>query len=109
MITSDNEQENASESTVIRGNFDIFYVAPSGGAEYCDERVCLSVREHISQATCLVFAKFLCLLPMAVAWTSYGGIVIQIRYVYFCFYERCHVCTMHILARNGRREKGVYL
>ena len=41
--------------------------------------VCPSVREHISGNTCAIFAKFLCLLPIAVARSSFG--VVAIRYV----------------------------
>ena len=42
-------------------------------AEYCNERVCLSVcvylsvRDHIFRTTRPMFTKFLCMLPMAVA------------------------------------------
>ena len=54
---------------------------PIGGALYCDERVrlcvcvCLSVRDHIFRSS----HRFLCMLPMAVARSSSGGVVI--RYV----------------------------
>ena len=49
-----------------------YYSAPNRGAEYCDEGVmcmCLSVCEHISEI-------FLCMLHMAVALSSSGGIMI---------------------------------
>jgi len=39
--------------------------------------VCLSVREHISGTTRLIFTKFLCMLPMAVTRSSSDGV----RYV----------------------------
>jgi len=42
--------------------------------------VCLSVRKHIFgtvHPVRPVFPKFLCMLPMAVAWTSSGGAVIH--------------------------------
>jgi len=46
-------------------------------AEYRDERVCLSVclsvRDHIFGTTRPTLAKFLCMLPMAVAFS--GGVV----------------------------------
>jgi len=39
--------------------------------------VCLSVREHISEITCLIFAEFLCMLPVAVARSSSDGVAIS--------------------------------
>ena len=56
------------------------YSAPSPprrGAEYCDERVCLSFRDHIFRTTHPIFTKVLCMLPMAVARSSPGGVVIR--------------------------------
>jgi len=55
-----------------------FYSAPDRGAEYCDERVyvCLSVRDHIFETTRPIFTNFLCMLPMSVARSSSGSIVI---------------------------------
>jgi len=55
--------------------------------KYCDEYVsvcvclcvCVSVREDISRTTRAIFAKFLSMLPMAVARSSSG--VVVIRYV----------------------------
>jgi len=41
--------------------------------------VCLSVHDNIFGTTRLIFTKFLCMLPMAVARASFGGVVI--RYV----------------------------
>ena len=45
--------------------------SPDRGAEYCDERVCLSVclsvSDHICGATPPIFTNFLCMLYMAVA------------------------------------------
>ena len=56
-------------------------------AEYCDERVCksvcvclslcLSVRDHVLETTRPIFTNFLCMLPMAVARSSSGGVVIK--------------------------------
>ena len=42
--------------------------------------VCLSARDHIFGTTRPIFTKFLCILPVAVARSSSGGVVI-IRYV----------------------------
>jgi len=47
------------------------YVAPDSVAKYCDERVCLSVRSHISKTTCPNLTKFLYVLPVAVARSSF--------------------------------------
>ena len=41
---------------------------PIGSVEYCDERVCLSV--------CSIFTKFVVHVPVAMAQSSSGGIVI---------------------------------
>jgi len=45
-------------------------------AKYCDEYVCLcvclSVCEDISGTTRAIFTKFLCMLPISVARSSYG-------------------------------------
>jgi len=41
---------------------------------------CLSVRDHIFETARPIFTKFLCMLPMAVARSSSGGVVI--RYVF---------------------------
>jgi len=64
-----------------RDEAEVCYSAPDRGAEYCDERVCvcLSVRDHIFGDTRPIFTNFLCVLPMAVARSSSGGVVI--RYV----------------------------
>ena len=37
--------------------------------------VCLSVHENISWTTRTVFTEFLCMLPIAVAWFSSGGVM----------------------------------
>ena len=59
---------------------DTYYSAPDRGADYCDERVCLSVclsvRDHIFGTTRPIFTNFLCMLHMAVAWSSSGSVVI---------------------------------
>jgi len=65
----------------------VCYSAPDRRAEYCDERVCLSVclcvclsvREHIFETARPIFTRFfvhVTLLPMVVARSSSGGIVI---------------------------------
>jgi len=60
-----------------------YYSAPTGEWS-CDERVCvcvcvyLSVRDHIYRTTRPIFTKFLCVLPMAVARSSSGGVVIRL-------------------------------
>ena len=45
-------------------------------AKYCDEYVCLSVREDISGTTYAIFTKFLCMLPMSMAQSSSGMLTI---------------------------------
>jgi len=39
--------------------------------------VCLSVREHISGTTPSIFAKFLYMLPVAVARSPFGSVAIR--------------------------------
>jgi len=56
-------------------NKDEYYSAADRAAEYCDERVCLSVCVFV----CPIFTKFLCMLPMVVARSLSGGVMI--RYV----------------------------
>jgi len=65
-----------------------YYSASSDrGGKYCDERVCLSVVVRVcflsaiisSELHCPVYTKFLCMLPMAVARSSSGSVLI--RYV----------------------------
>jgi len=51
-----------------------------GGAEYCDKRVCLFVREHISGTACPTFTNFF-------VHMSFGPPLAALRYVmYFRFY-----------------------
>ena len=62
------------------------YSTPRCSAKYCDRRVCLSVRSHISKTARPNLAKFLMYmyvaLPMAVARSSSDGVcVVVIRYV----------------------------
>jgi len=40
------------------------------GAKYCEQRVCMSVHEHISRTTCPIFTNFLCMLPITMAQSS---------------------------------------
>jgi len=53
--------------------------APDMGTEYSDEHVFLSVRvrDHIPRTTRLIFTKFLCMLSMAMARSSSGGVAIS--------------------------------
>ena len=71
---------------------------PDMGAEYCDERVCLSVclsvRDHIFGTTRPSSPKVLCMLPMAAARSSSGGAVI--RYVLPVFWM-----TSYLLISQG--------
>ena len=59
---------------------------PNGGAEYCGERVrlsvcmCLSVRDHIFGTTRPIFTIFLRTLHVSVARSATGGVLI--RYVF---------------------------
>ena len=50
---------------------------PTGGAKYCNEYVCvfvcLSVRSRYSKTTRPNFIKVLCVLPVAVDWSSCDG------------------------------------
>jgi len=60
------------------------YSAPDSGAGCCDNRACLSVclsvclsaRQHISGTARPTFTRFLCMLPVAVTWSSTGGVAI---------------------------------
>jgi len=61
-----------------------YYSAFYRGAEYCDERiclsvcidvcVCLSVSDNIFGTTRPIFTNFLCMLAMALARSSSGGV-----------------------------------
>jgi len=56
-----------------------FYPTADGGAEYCGERVCLCVCVCLFAIVFSNYAsdlQFLCMLPMAMARPSSGGIVI---------------------------------
>ena len=60
--------EDVSAITKGKSQCTLYYSAPNRGAEYCDERVCLSVcvclsvHEHISGNTSPIFAKFFMLV-----------------------------------------------
>jgi len=84
-----------------------FYSTPDREAEYCDERVCVCVCvfvclflcDHIFGTTHPIFTMcFVCVLPMAMARSSSGGIMI--RYTYIQIYiapkivRRCTSCFM---------------
>ena len=80
-----------SRFTAITADTSINYSAHArqGIAEYCDECVCLSacvcvcvcvrlsVRDHMFGTARPIFIKFLCMLRMAVARFSSGGVVIS--------------------------------
>ena len=74
---------------LYRVSFYVIFTSLAGAvAKYCNERVglcaclCLSVcvclglsvREHISRTTRAIFTKFLCMLFIAVARSSSGGV-----------------------------------
>ena len=61
--------------------------------------VCVFIRELISGTARLIFTKFLCMLPMALAQSSFGGVAI--RYVLPVLW----VTSMS--ARNG--ESGLFI
>jgi len=76
----------ATLRTAIHLLLTCYLLRPYSGAEYCDDRLCvclsvcfLFVREHIFGTTHPICTNFLCLLPMAVARSSSGGVAI--RYV----------------------------
>jgi len=70
-------RRNTCTHTIVHFNF-----AAGAVAKYCDEHVyvCLSVRADISGTTCAIFTTSLCMLPMAVTWSS--SCVFAIRYVF---------------------------
>ena len=63
---------------------------PDRGAEYCDQFVCLCVcpRAYLWNRW-TDFHEIFAQIPVAVAWSSSGGVAI--RYVYFRFCGRRHV------------------
>jgi len=57
------------------------FTSPAGAVtKYCDDyvslSVCMSVREDIYRTTLAIFTKFLCMLPMSVAGSSFGMLTI---------------------------------
>ena len=59
----------------------VVITSPAGAfLKYCNEHVCgsmcLSVCEDISRTIHAIFTNFLCMLPMAMAQSSYGIVVI---------------------------------
>jgi len=58
----------------------VLLLCPSRGTEDCDQFVCLSVCvsvcQHISGTAGPIFTNFLCRSPVAVARSSFGGVVI---------------------------------
>jgi len=82
---------------------------PDRGTEYCDQficgsvcmsvSVCVSVREHISGTALLVFTKFLCRSPVAVARSS-GGVAI--RYVRPVLWMTSRLAVVGRMTMRGR-------
>ena len=66
--------------------------------KYCDEYVCLSVHSHNSKSTRLNFTKFLCMLPVAVAWSSSASIVtccvVPVLWMMSCLHIMALWCVM---------------
>ena len=59
------------------GCMSMLITSPAGAvAKYCDEYVCLSVREDTSGTTRAILTKFLRMLPMSVARSSSGTLTI---------------------------------
>jgi len=76
----------------------IILLRPRRGMKYCDRCVCLSVSSHNSKTARRNFTKFLCMLPMALARSSYDGVVI--RYVLPALWmTSCHVLLWNRWAR----------
>ena len=72
-------------SCVVTTNTQFTTPPQIGSAEYSDDHgrvclVCLFVRDHISGTTRQIFTTFLCMLLIAMARSSSGGVVI--RYVF---------------------------
>ena len=68
----------------------VCYSAPDRGAEYCDDRICVFVREHIYGNTRPIFTEFLCMLCMVVVRSSSGGVAI--RYVLPVVWMMSYLC-----------------
>ena len=78
--------------------------------------VCLTVRSHLSKTTVQISLNFLCMLPMAMAWSSSDGNaichVLPVVWMTSCFYimdkigqnQRRHVCFVQF-ARWRHRGK----
>jgi len=63
--------------------------------------VCLSLHEQFSETTQRIFTNFLCMLPVAVARSSSGGVVTRYGFLY---YGWRHICSLSKVA--GRRRLG---
>jgi len=79
------------------------YFAPSRGAEYCDQllclSVCLSVHWHISKTTRQTFAK----CSVTLAWSSSDGNAA--RYVLVTLWKTSCLFIMDGICQNQRKEK----
>ena len=86
----------------------LLLLRPVRRAEYCNQFVCLSVclcaclsvREHISGTAGPIFTNFLCRFPVAVAWSSSGGVAI--RYVLPVLWMTSRLAVMGHMAMRGR-------
>ena len=74
-----------------------FYSAPVGGAEYCDQPLCLS--EHIFGTAGPIFTKFCVQISCAVARSSSGGVAL--RYVLPVLLMMSHLAVMGARAGKG--------
>jgi len=86
------------------------YSAPNTGAEYCDERVCLSVcacsSAIISSELHLRFSQFFCMLPMAVARSFSGGVVI--RYIFPVLWMTSYLLTSQVCSKSPPSWSAVH-
>jgi len=83
-----------------RGHAACFYSAPDMGAEYCDERVCVSVSDgdHISGTTRPMFIKFLVRVAYGRGSVHSGGEVI-------C----CILVVRRCIFGQGQMSRGTYV
>jgi len=83
-----------------------YFALPGRSAKHCDDHVCLSVRSRNSKTTRPNFNKFLCILTIAVARSSSGGVAICYLYFGFAddtiFSRRCSM-TRCVFLQSGSR------
>ena len=110
------------ETAAFKGNFwnlyrkecgTCYYSAPDRGAEYCDERACLSVCDHIFRTTRTYDVRssnFLCKLPMAVARSSSVDVLINYIFPVLWMTWYLHISWGDVAARlrwRGFRALGL--